>query len=277
MKVFFRSIVFLVIIGSVTGCIEEVPNEAKFEQQVFVSGFLVNTTDSVRVYIVRTTPVSDLSRDPVNDAKISLYTKDPEGNVSLLTDNFLVNKGKYTTSEKITCLVGNHYWIEVELPDDTKLMSAVELMKPSIPITDIVKTEGFTRIVFKDPPEERNFYLMHFILYKNAEPVADIFKLSADVLYNGNENAFVEIDNTYGNWVFGSIQNLNFTTYQYYLNSFSQYEKNIDYQIEGGDPGLLFQSPPAELLGNITNITTNKTALGFFGVFSYDYGYKQFE
>ncbi|WP_169670199.1 DUF4249 family protein [Flavivirga algicola] len=254
-----------------TNCVSEIPNPSNFEPQVFISGFLTDGTEYVTIKIQRTVPVDNQSLDPINDAQISLYTKDALGNSELITNTFNVTNGTYRSSEMITSIFGNSYWVEIQLADGTSFKSDEEVLKEEVIINDLEITNTLNRVVFSDPVDDTNFYLINFLFFRNGSLDLKINELSNDVLFNGNANAiFDSTEFLVGNpqEVRVSISNLNFNTYQYYLNQFAQFENQITNAGSEDDPGQLFLPPPANLTGNIMNITANTRALGFFGVHS---------
>jgi hypothetical protein len=252
-----------------TGCVSEVPNASNYEPQVFISGFMTNGTEYVNIKIQRTVSVDNQNSDPIHDAQISLYTRDSSGVSELITSSFDVTNGIYRSSEMITSIIGNTYWIEIELADGTFFKSDEEILKPAISISDIEITSKLNRVVFADPLDDTNFYLINFLFYTNGVLDVKINELTNDVLFNGNDNAtFDSTESLVENpqEVHVSISNLNFNTYQFFLNQFAQFENQITNAGSETDPGQLFLPPPANLTGNIMNITNNTKALGFFGV-----------
>ena len=253
-------------------CVTEIPNSSNFEPQVFISGFLTDGSEYVTVKIQRTAPIDDLSLNPINDASISLYAKDSSGNSTLVTDTFNVSNGTYRTSEIITTIIGNTYWIEILLANGTTFKSDEEILKEEIAIGDLEITSDLNRVTFNDPISDTNFYLINFLFYRNGALVLKANELSNDVLFNGNENAtfdsteFTTDPNNLEARV--SISNLNFNTYQYYLNAFSQFENQITNAGVEDDLWQVFAPSVANLTGNIMNTSSNTRALGFFGVYS---------
>ncbi|SNZ00423.1 DUF4249 family protein [Flagellimonas pacifica] len=270
MKSIYRTPIYFLTLLLLVGCVKEIPNTSNFEPQVFISGFLTGGTEYVTVKIQQTVPVDVQSLNPINDAQISLYTKDSDGNDELLTSSFEVANGMYRSSEMITSIVGNTYWVEIVLADGTRFVSDKEALKPEIAIKDVVVTNELNRVIFADPTDDSNFYLINFLFYKNDGSLDfKINELTNDVLFNGNTAATFDsteflINNPHEVRV--SISNLNFNSYQFYLNQFAQFENQITNAGSEEDPGQLFLPPPANLTGNIMNTTNNKKALGFFSV-----------
>ncbi len=250
-------------------CVSEVPNASNFEPQVFIAGFLTNGTAHVTIKIQRTVPTDSQNLNPINDAQISLFTKEPAGDSELITGSFDVTNGTYRSSDMVTSIEGNMYWVEITLSDGTKFVSDREALKPAITINDIEITTELNRVIFTDPADDTNFYLINFLFYRNGTLDLKVNELTNDVLFNGNNNATFDsteflVENPQE--VRASISNLNFNTYQFYLNQFAQFENQIVNAGSEEDPGQLFLPPPANLTGNITNTTGHTRALGFFGV-----------
>lgn len=272
MKPLYHIILIILCLSSIVSCLDETKPDATFEPQVFIYGYLINNTDHIKITIQKTVPVQDTNLDPINDASVSLFTQNTFGTVKLVTDDFVINDGVYESTEMVTGIIGNKYWIKVVLQDGTTYESAHEQLKIPVQIRNIDKIEGFSRVEFRDPENISNFYLVRYRFYNNSEVIATRFELSSDNLFDGNDNAFIETQYIGGNGIGVSLQNLNFLTYQYYVTSFDQYENQVDFgSPETVEPFLVFSKPPMNLVGNIRNTTTNETALGFFGVFSIDY------
>ncbi|WP_298535316.1 DUF4249 family protein [uncultured Algibacter sp.] len=269
MKSIYKTLIYLLTILPFTGCVSEIPNASNFEPQIFISGFLTNGTEYVNIKIQRTVPVNEQNLNPINDAQISLFMKDSHGNNELITDSFDIRKGTYRSSEMITTIVGNAYWVEIMLSDGTTFVSEREVLKPAIVVKDIEITSELNRVIFSDPLDDTNFYLINFLFYNGGSLDLKVNELTNDVLFNGNENATFDsteflVDNPQEVRV--RISNLNFNSYQFYLNQFAQFENQITNAGSESDPGQLFLPPPANLTGNIVNTTNNTKALGFFSV-----------
>ncbi|QYJ68392.1 DUF4249 domain-containing protein [Flavobacterium litorale] len=269
MKSIYKLAIYFSIIVMFTNCVSEIPNASNFEPQVFISGFLTGGTEYVTIKIQQTVPVDEQDLNPINDAQISLFTKDSSGNEELITNSFNVNNGTYESSEMITSIEGSTYWIEIILVDGTTFVSDEEILKPAIIINDIEITNELNRVIFSDPIDDNNFYLINFLFFNNGIFDLKINELTNDVLFNGNDNATFDSTESLVNdpqEVRVSISNLNFNSYQFYLNQFEQFENQIVNSGGEDDPGQLFMPPPANLTGNIMNTTNNTRALGFFSV-----------
>ncbi len=270
MKSIYKTSIYFLTVLVLTSCVSEIPNTSNFEPKVFISGFLTNGTEYVNIRIQQTVPIEEQRLNPINDAQISLYTQDSNGNDELITNSFDIVNGMYRSSEMITSVIGNAYWVEILLEDGTLFISDKEVLKPEITINDIEITNDLNRVIFADPIDTTNFYLINFLFYRNGSLDLKVTELTNDVLFNGNSNATFDstefTTNPVGKEVRVSISNLNFNTYQFYLNQFAQFENQITNAGSEDDPGQLFLPPPANLTGNIMNMTNNTRALGFFGV-----------
>ncbi|WP_108809257.1 DUF4249 family protein [Aquimarina spinulae] len=272
MKPLYRIILISLCFIPVLSCLKETPLEGEFEPQVFIYGYLINNTDNIKITIQKTVPVNTTTLDPINDASVFLYTEDPDGTVRLVTDDFRVSEGVYLSTDAVIGLIGNKYWIEVTLADGTTYESVHEPLKEPVQIKTISKVNGYPRVIFSDPGNETNFYQVHFTFYSNGNLISEVFELSNDVLFNGNENAYIETFTSGGDILGVSLSNLNFHTYEYYVAAHEQYDNQVDFgDPETTEPFLVFSKPPINLVGNIRNITTDRKALGFFGVFSFSY------
>ncbi len=241
----------------ISGCIDEISPDFEFEEQVFISGLLTNETGFVSVSIQKTVAVTDTTFNAVKDARVSLFTRNTSDTVSLVSDSFEVTEKGYTSSEIITPIIGNAYWIEVTLQDQTMLRSEEEILNPPISITDMVKTNNTVRIRFSDPIEEQNFYITRIEVLKDGELISNNVDVFSDVIRNDNSEIFLDISGvSTGNTVRTRIYNINFNTFQFYLNVF------------GGenDLGLSSLFLPVDVVGNVTNTTINELALGNFGI-----------
>ncbi|MDH7447905.1 DUF4249 family protein [Aquimarina sp. 2201CG14-23] len=258
-------------------CTKEISVDVTHETQTIIFGTISNETAPVVIHVQQSVPLQSSSTSkPVNDALLSLFTKDNLGNTSLITNDFAINNGVYTSNEPIITTIGNSYWIEVELNDGTVFTSKEEVLKPVVVVNDIqIKNEDILEIEFSDPEDDTNFYKFTIELLQNGQVVSSNLSQSNDVVFDGKENATVEIDlfefqdeddeiEIQYDEIRVAFCNINFSSYQFYLNQDLQLEANDS---EGsGDPSQLFATPPVNLLGNITNLKTNEIALGNFTV-----------
>ncbi len=270
MKSIYKISIYFLVLLMLTDCVSEIPNASNFEPQVFISGFLTDGAEHVTIKIQRTVSVENEDLDPINDAQILLYTKDASGNSELVTSSFNVSNGTYSSTDTVVSIIGNTYWVEIILADGTTFKSDEEILKEVITIKDIEITNELNRVIFADPLADTNFYLINFLFYNNNGSLTlKVNELTNDVLFNGNDSATFDsteflVNNPQEVRVY--ISNLNFNTYQYYLNQFAQFENQITNAGSENDPGQLFLPPPANLTGNIMNTSNNTRALGFFGV-----------
>ncbi len=271
MKPYYKSLLIGCFVQIIFSCAEEISPPTNFTSKVVIFGNITNHTDYLSIKIRKTFPLNSTPSDPVNNATISLFTKDKNKNTYLITDDFSVTDGTYESLQKITPTIGNFYWIEVKV-DDVTYQSSQELLRAPIDITNMEIVNNQLRAIFSDPLGETNHYFVNFSFY---DPFDDFFlgeetEVSSDVLFDGNANAFIETFDYFGSNIQkrATLTHLNFETFQFYLNVIAQEESNQGYDDEGLDPGRLFASPPTNLTGNILNTTTNQFALGYFGVVS---------
>ncbi|PKV48037.1 uncharacterized protein DUF4249 [Aquimarina sp. MAR_2010_214] len=248
----------LVLLSILTSCVEDINPDFEFEEQVFISGLLTSEEDYVSVQIQKTTPVTDTTFSAINDVQVSLFTKNVSNTASLVSDSFTIDNGNYRTSEMITPIIGNTYWIEVMLQDQTVIKSEEEILKPSIPIIDMVKNGNTVRVTFKGPIEEQNFYLIRIEVFKGDMSISDEYGVFNDRIVNEVEEKILDIGNIKtGETVRVSLHNINFTTFQFYANVLRN---------QGDEPGFSSLFPPINIVGNITNTITNELILGNFGI-----------
>ena len=112
MKSFFRYIVvsFIAIMNS---CSDEIALDTELDTQLLIFGTLTNIPDIVTIEIHKTVALEKKGINPVTNAAISLYSKEPNGTKTLVTNNFEVLNNKYQSAEIITAEVGVSYWIEI--------------------------------------------------------------------------------------------------------------------------------------------------------------------
>jgi hypothetical protein len=246
-----------------------------YEPQYIVFGSISNLEVPVSIWITKSVPVnSEETSEPINTAQVSLFSQVGNAPPNLVTDNFIINNGVYTSSEAIEGIVGTSYWIEVTLDDGSTFVSKKEKLKAVVPITTTtIEDYNLINIRFSDPENSNNFYLMESEFVQNNERYHKTFAVSNDVLFNGNTNASLDLE------VFSTPQiptealkvtlsNINFSSYQFHLNRVKQKQDNennsgVDNE---GTPGPLFATPPVNLFGNMTNSTNGKRILGNFTV-----------
>ncbi|MDO5978899.1 hypothetical protein [Flavivirga spongiicola] len=278
-----KTLLFALITILYSSCTKEISVDVSHDIQTVIFGELTNLNQPVSISIQQTLPLNSTSSfQAVNDATISLFTKNSNGAVSLITTDFSIDKGVYTSLQPISTTIDNTYWIEVVLNDGTQFKSKEEFMKPVVSITEIEIDEQFNDILnieFSDPVGITNFYKVKVELFNQGQLVSSNFSESNDVVFDGNADAslgvdlFRDLDDDQPLPLYDAIKaslgNINFSSYQFLLNQRSQIEANEDSgEDSGGDPSQLFSTPPVSLLGNITNISNNKTTLGNFTVIS---------
>lgn len=262
------------------GCTKEISLDVAHEPQTIIYGSISNETSPVSIHILQSVHLQDSSPSiPINNASVSLYTKDISGNTNLVTDNFIVNNGVYTSTQSISATIGNLYWIEVLFNDGTLCKSKQELLKPVVSLqgVNVSIDNEFMQVFFDDPINDKNFYKINLSLLNNGQIISSNNSIFNDLLFDGIKNTIVNVnflnrENTPNEIIFNqkkiTLSNINTSSYQFYLNQIQQLETNNNESI--GDPGQLFATPPVNLIGNIINTNTNKVILGNFTVNSID-------
>lgn len=284
MKNVFKYILLLCIAGSTFSCTKEISVDVTHDTQTIIFGSLTNQNEQVQIIIQQSVPLNSIqTSQPVNDAMVSLFERTGNGNSDLVTSDFTVNQGVYTSMENIATIQGSSYWIEVTLSNGTVFKSKEEVMQPTINITQVTQNTEFNDIVdirFADPANTTNLYKATVMAYNGNTQVSSNFTQSSDVLFNGNVEATIEVDifaelseeedtNPFPDFNRLEVQlaNINFESYQFLLNQSAQIEANTEANdSESGSPSQLFSTPPVHLLGNITNTTNNTISLGNFSV-----------
>jgi len=266
MKFTYKYIALLLITTLLTSCNEEITLDTTFDPQLFIFGNLTNDARKLSITIQESVPVENTSKipKPVNNAKITLFTENSTGNEIIVTTEFVENNGEYASSQIISPIIGNLYWIQVELENKTIFKSEKEQLKPLVQINNISIVNGFVRATFNDPANDRNFYRLNLFTSDNGDETST-YLLSNDILFDGNSDAFLEEDiGLSGNSARATLMNFNYNTFQFYLNITAQ----EDAQSDDEGPFQLFAPPPVYLTGNILNTVTKKRVLGNFGVIS---------
>jgi hypothetical protein len=269
MKSLYTYTLLLFVSFLLTNCNKEVSLDTTFEPQLFIFGNLTNHTEKLKITIQQSVPVENTSSQPktVNNATILLYTEDQKAKKTLVTSVFSEQNGVYESNTLPTPIIGNLYWIEVEL-DNVVYTSEKERLGSVVVIDEISSVDGYIRATFKDPVNENNFYRLEITALKDNMETST-YQLTDDILFDGNNNAFIEETAGLGlsdSHIHARLINFNYTTYQFYLNMIIQEESQSD--DGGGDLGQLFALPPVHITGNITNTNTKRKILGNFGVVS---------
>lgn len=244
-------------------CTEETTLETDFEPQTIIFGNLSSGTHNLSVNVSQTVPVDSKQSIPVNDAKVVLYTKSTNEEPSAVLNDFIIIDGVYVSTQPITAVVGNYYWIEVTLADGTLFRSSEEKLLDIVAVENHSFIDDNLRLEISDPESEVNFYIT--TIYYNSESESSMFTVTSDALFNGNDDAFIEIENIFDNTQFDiEFSNVSFNTYKFFEKLLVQMDTNSIGDDSG--PVGLFSSPPVNLKGNIINTSNNKTAIGHFGV-----------
>lgn len=266
-----RIYIFLIGLILFSGCVSDLPSDFPHEPQQFTSGFITNEDRQITLKLQQTVPADEERYSPINDATMAIYTRDDRQVKTLVTDQFSTLQGEYTTQNIVTTRVGNVYWAEIKLKNGTLFRSEEEVLKPPVTIKDIEIESELIRVVFEDPADDINYYLLHFVYDIDGRFTTESWRTTDDILFDGNPNAFYEINESVGPGVRVTVHlyNLNFNTYQFHLNAIAQFQNQIENAEDGdGNPTQLFLPPPAHLTGNIINTKKNRRGLGYVGVSS---------
>lgn len=258
-----------IVLLFLSSCVNQITTDIYHEPQIVISGILGNGNTYFTIEIVKTTPLNDNRKDPINDARIALYSKDSEDNTQLVTDEFTVNNGVYQSAESIKTHTGSSYWIEVNFSDGLCFKSSEEKLLAPIEIDRLEITDNIIRVVFGDPVEMNNQYVVFASFYTGDQLIVNQVVTATDVLFNGNPNAFIEVYENIGDRVTVELSHMEAASYHFFLNVERQSENNEGINEEIGDPGQLFRQPPSQLFGNISSCTSDERVLGNFSVVSF--------
>lgn len=247
-------------------CTEEITLKTNFEPQIIILGNLRSGAHNFGVLISKTVPVDSHQNNPINDANVLLFTKSPDGVVSVVLEDFIVEDGYYDSIEQITPVIGHKYWIEVTLVDGTLYKSSEEKLNAIVPIESYGFIDNILKLGILDPESESNFYLTEVTFYNNSESEFNQFTVTSDALFNGNKNAFFEIIDVFdiGTSYDIKLSSVSYSTFKFYQKLLIQIDANSIGENIGFDG--LFATSPLNLKGNIVNTSNNKTAIGNFGV-----------
>lgn len=264
----------LFIIGLIfCQCVDEIDPIVVDQNRVVIIGNLYYPSDVLEIEIIRSTNTITYEKKPITNAQIRLKKQGDLGD-ELVDDSFTYSPQdeSYQSQSSIPTEIGTKYWIEVEIPGEKGVFISepVEMLAP-VPIQEIERINGATRIVFQDPLSigtevDQNLYLAIFRYLENDDEVDTEYVPSTDRLFDGNEQAFIENFSIYGNGIDVDLYHLDPGTYNYFLRYNTQLNENEGIDDQSGDPGFLFRNPPVQLTGNIYNSVSQDAVLGNFGV-----------
>lgn len=270
--------------------------------RLVISGQISTLAEQNNIQLSRTTNRDQLPA-PVSNAMITLY--DDEGNFYSYAEDFS-KKGIYRLSN-VSGMPGRAYYIEVILADNKVYTSQPEIMPESsglnsvdykIASESIIDSEGdvvdnsFLKIYVNSSVStsfNNNSYLKWsvqetFILSPTNFP--DIFGRIPDpcyidqnaspqqiTLFNGTSIASKAIDNyliasRQIDWSF--LEKHYFTVYQSSITEAS-HEYWVKVNILANQSGSLFDTPPAEIKGNIISSNPSEEVAGFFQAVNQSY------
>lgn len=256
------------------GCVDKVDiKNENFTQQPVIVGKL-NSNGSLQVRVSLTTKLDQKSKNtPVENANIRLWTKNSTGEDEIVTDNFDFDKlnNTYAPKDVIKTKEGGIYWLELLLSDGKSYVSKQEEMPTSVEVSNIVYTNNQLRAIFKDEKDKPNYYLAEFNIYETegSNFITDLKVVSNDILFDGNEKAYIGEYTTLNlrkvkYYVELNLESLSNSSYIFYRNLIEQEGLNEGFGEEEGSPQWLFSTPPLNLYGNITEKESGKKVLGQF-------------
>ncbi|MCT4586328.1 MAG: DUF4249 domain-containing protein [Carboxylicivirga sp.] len=274
MKAIFN-LIGLVALLNLVSCTEEINVNLAHEPEYIVYGSMSNIKHQVTISVNQSVPVnSNETVLPVNDAQIAIYAQEEGEEPTLLSDEFMVDNGVYTSTQSIAGAEGVHYWIEVHIDADHQFVSTKEKMKKVVSI-DEVDDASYSQVYvsFDDPVDDRNYYLLESEFMNKDKLFNRQFAIYNDVIFNGNK-ATIDVDIFFrpsndDEGLHIVLSNINYSSYQFHLNRWKQKEdndNNASGSNTGGDPGPLFSTPPVNLYGNIKNRVDGTRVLGNFTV-----------
>ena len=201
------------------------------------------------------TPYFDADQlNPVTEASVKV-TNSSTGAVFTFVSQ---NDGRYITSSFIP-VVDDEYSLEVVYDNET--YTATETLMPVVDIDEVYQSldEGFDKdalevnVLFTDPAEIENFYLMKF--QRQGGYLSELYDIS-DEFTDGNQMSVFYEDEEF---VVGDIIDINL------YGVSKQYYNYIRLLIEQSSDGGPFSTIPAQLKGNCINSTNSENnAFGYF-------------
>lgn len=249
-------------------CSKEIVLTPKVEPQYFIYGTLSNLDESIRVMVGQTQPINSHLDSALENVSLSVYQKTPSGETTRVTSDFTFVEGTYLSQTSFQAEIGNYYWIEAII-EGKPYASNPEQLKEPVEITRLEETQDGFQIVFSDPPSILNYYLTTVILNQQKTNFLDFDSITNDLLFDGNEDATIEIFNS--NLEFEvELAQISAESHEFYYKLINQqFENQLKDDLSiGFNPTELFKVPPANLKGNIYAVDTNKQILGNFAVLS---------
>ncbi|MFD1096570.1 DUF4249 domain-containing protein [Salegentibacter chungangensis] len=253
----FRRYIFLITTLVFTSCekVVDIPLENS-EPRLVVEASLLwekGTEGNVqKIKLSTTSPFYNEGNPPVEDAQVSVYSENGE------EFQFVHNMDGHYINQNFRPELNAEYRLEIEYKD--QVYSASETM---VPVSDIeyieqTKNGGFNgddieiKVFYKDPPDERNYYLF---LFRDDKATLEIYEdefTDGNLIFGYYSNEDIE----QGDEINIEMAGISKAYYEYLFILRSQV---------GGNNGGPFETKPATVKGNILNETNRQNyAFGYF-------------
>ncbi len=279
----------------VLGCIDPVDLDFNTDNSfVVIDGFITDQFGPHLIAITRTEPFinDDLNvPKPIRNAVVKVL--DEFGNEELLTEG---NDGFYRTSTAFRGAVGESYTLQVELGGNTYRSTPQTILEPST--LDSLYYETSTRTTFTDLGNEfiQDIVNLYVDLSFSSSDVFSALSWNGTFQWVAQLNAaqgvqcYVnEFDNGFSTIIdpadFGISQkevlvdflvngdrfverySFNALIYTFGKDAYDYLNKVND---QSNSTGSVFDPLPFQINGNISNVSSDETVLGFFGAYSVD-------
>jgi len=272
-------ILILLMVAGFTSCTEKIDIELDSDyDRLVVEGLITDEQKRHSIEISKTTDFFNPGEaERISGAQIILS----DGfNADTLTEN-PDNPGTYMTPADYKGIPGREYKISINLPEPVRgetMYEASDIM-PSKKTMDSIKVvyrkrwEAWEVQAYAIDPPTTDFY--RFDIYKNGELVTDTINepfVTDDILFNGQYTngisvGFLQVENPQevveiGDTITGKLSSI----------SEGYFTFMFDVIDESGFNNPLFEGPPANIRGNISN-----EGIGFFAATAVDYSTTTFE
>ena len=286
-------IIWFFVIICLTACIEpyDLSIKRNLSKIIFVNAFLTDENIEQTITISESIPYNGTAyNEEILDLKVEILVNNQEK--ILLASK---TKGEYTVPSSIKFKEGQTYQLLFEKTDGTKYESTPQKILP-VPKIDAIY-DDFSRnglkkeekkipgnnfyVDFTDPVTEKNNYYWTWTLWEKQYICAtfDVFDYYCkgdcwEVFYNTDVNIFSDVFSN-GKKVIGRLTaQIPYYQDQGSLIEIKQHSINEEalrylkvYREQTQNTGTLADTPPAKLIGNITNINNPKEEIaGFFTV-----------
>lgn len=276
-KMIVRCVVLLCL--ALSACSEAIDFNPAFKPSLVISSELTNKTKNFQVSVMQSTPAKSPNRsnrnDPINDANIVLYTENGAGVKTKITDDFNVNDGVYTTKNDISSslIAERNYWIEITVADKL-YRSQKEAMRGGISPVDATYEDNDIILSFQEPAATKDYYAYGMTIKDSGSSIVvrdyDENLVVQDLLFNGKEARlkFADVLNIVARdtQLSFTLKRLNSSGYTFAQKQQLQ-QSDLDGSSNNGGSNRLFSPPPANLTGNIYEVTSKRSVIGNFSVF----------